>query len=35
VISNIAADSIVPAPSFPKALTAMQATAAVKPFIAV
>jgi Ferritin-like domain len=35
VLSNIAGDTIVPAQSFPKALTAMQATAAVKPFIAV
>jgi Ferritin-like domain len=34
VLSNIAAGTIVSAPSFPKALTAAQATAAVKPFIA-
>ncbi|HEY7730026.1 MAG TPA: ferritin-like domain-containing protein [Gaiellaceae bacterium] len=34
VLSNIAAGTIVAAPSFPKALTAAQATAAVKPFLA-
>lgn len=34
VLSNIAAGAIVPAPAFPKAFTAAQATAAVKPFIA-
>lgn len=34
VLTNIAANSIVPAPAFPKALTAAQATAAVKPFLA-
>lgn len=34
VLSNIAAGTIVGAPSFPKALTAAQATAAVKPFLA-
>lgn len=34
VLSNIAAGTIVAAPAFPKALTAAQATAAVKPFIA-
>jgi len=35
VLSNIAGNTIVSAPSFPKALTAAQATAAVKPFISV
>jgi ferritin-like protein len=34
VLTNIAANTIVPAPAFPKALTAAQATAAVKPFLA-
>jgi hypothetical protein len=34
VLTNIAAGAIVPAPSFPKALTAKQATAAVTPFLA-
>ena len=34
ILSNIAAGTIVAAPAFPKALTAAQATAAVKPFIA-
>jgi hypothetical protein len=34
VLTNIAAGTIVPAPAFPKALTAAQATAAVKPFLA-
>jgi hypothetical protein len=34
VLTNIAANSIVPAPNFPKVLTAAQATAAVKPFLA-
>jgi len=34
VLTNIGANSIVPAPSLPKVLTAAQATAAVKPFIA-
>jgi hypothetical protein len=34
VLSNIAAGSIVASPSFPKPLTAAQATAAVKPFLA-
>jgi Ferritin-like domain len=34
VLSNIAAGTIVAAPAFPKALTAAQATAAVKPFLA-
>ena len=34
VLTNIAANAIVPAPSFPKALTAAQATAAVSPFLA-
>jgi hypothetical protein len=34
VLSNIAAGTIVAAPSFPEALTAGQATAAVKPFLA-
>jgi hypothetical protein len=34
VLSNIAAGTIVAAPSFPKSLTAAQATAAVKPFLA-
>jgi hypothetical protein len=33
VLTNIAANAIVPAPSFPKLLTAAQATAAVKPFV--
>jgi hypothetical protein len=33
VLSNIAAGTIVAAPAFPKALTAAQATAAVKPFL--
>ena len=34
VLTNIAANAIVPAPNFPKVFTAAQATAAVKPFIA-
>jgi hypothetical protein len=34
VLTNIAAGSIVPAPALPKVLTASQATAAVKPFLA-
>jgi hypothetical protein len=34
VLSNIAANQIVPAPDFPKVLTAGQATAAVTPFLA-
>ncbi len=34
VLTNIAANSIVPAPDLPKVLTAAQATAAVSPFIA-
>jgi hypothetical protein len=34
VLTNIAQNAIVPAPSFPTVLSAMQATAAVKPFIA-
>jgi hypothetical protein len=34
VLANIAAGSIAAAPSFPKAMTAAQATAAVKPFLA-
>ena len=34
VLTNIAADAIVPAPSLPAVLTAAQATAAVKPFLA-
>jgi len=34
VLSNIAAGQIVPAPALPKVLTAAQATAAVKPFLA-
>jgi hypothetical protein len=34
VLSNIAANQIVPAPDLPKVLTAAQATAAVKPFLA-
>lgn len=34
VLSNIAANQIVPAPNLPKVLTAAQATAAVKPFLA-
>jgi hypothetical protein len=34
VLTNIAADAIVPAPDLPKAFTAAQATAAVKPFVA-
>jgi hypothetical protein len=33
VLSNIAAGTIVAAPAFPKALTAAQATAAVRPFL--
>jgi hypothetical protein len=33
VLTNIAANAIVPAPDFPKVLTATQATAAVKPFL--
>jgi Ferritin-like domain len=33
VLSNIAANTIVPAPSFPEVLTAARATAAVKPFL--
>jgi hypothetical protein len=33
VLTNIAANSIVPAPNLPKVLTAAQATAAVKPFL--
>jgi hypothetical protein len=33
VLSNIAANGIVPAPSFPKSLSAAQATAAVRPFL--
>ena len=33
VLTNIAANAIVPAPDFPKVLTAAQATAAVKPFL--
>jgi hypothetical protein len=34
VLTNIAADAIVPAPALPKVLTAAQATAAVTPFLA-
>jgi hypothetical protein len=34
VLTNIAQNAIVPAPSFPTVLTAAKATAAVKPFIA-
>ena len=34
VLSNIAANQIVPAPALPKVLTAAQATAAVRPFLA-
>jgi hypothetical protein len=34
VLTNIAANAIVPAPDLPKVLTASQATAAVSPFIA-
>jgi hypothetical protein len=34
VLTNIGANAIVPAPDFPKVLTAAQATAAVKPFLA-
>jgi hypothetical protein len=34
VLTNIAAGGIVPAPALPKVLTAAQATAAVKPFLA-
>ena len=34
VLTNIAANVIVPAPDLPKVLTAAQATAAVKPFLA-
>ena len=34
VLTNIGANAIVPAPDLPKVLTAAQATAAVKPFIA-
>jgi hypothetical protein len=34
VLSNIAANQIVPAPNLPKVLTAQQATAAVTPFLA-
>jgi hypothetical protein len=34
VLTNIAANAIVPAPSLPTVFTAAQATAAVKPFIA-
>jgi hypothetical protein len=34
VLSNIAAGAIVPAPALPEVLTAQQATAAVKPFLA-
>jgi hypothetical protein len=34
VLTNIAADAIVPAPDLPKVFTAAQATAAVKPFVA-
>ena len=34
VLTNIGANTIVPAPDLPKVLTAAQATAAVKPFIA-
>lgn len=33
VLTNIASNSIVPAPDLPKVLTAAQATAAVKPFL--
>ena len=33
VLTNIAANAIVPAPNLPKVLTAAQATAAVKPFL--
>jgi Ferritin-like domain len=33
VLTNIAANSIVPAPNLPKVLTAAQATSAVKPFL--
>jgi len=33
ILSNIAAGTIVSGPSFPKALTAAQATAAVTPFV--
>lgn len=35
VLTNIAGNTIVAAPAFPKALTAAQATAAVKPFLVV
>jgi len=34
VLSNIAANQIVPAPDLPRVFTAAQATAAVKPFLA-
>jgi len=34
VLTNIAANGIVPAPALPQVLTAAQATAAVKPFLA-
>jgi hypothetical protein len=34
ILSNIAAGTIVSGPSFPKALTAAQATKAVTPFLA-
>jgi hypothetical protein len=34
ILSNIAAGTVVSGPSFPKALSAAQATAAVKPFLA-
>jgi hypothetical protein len=34
VLTNIAANAIVPAPNLPKVLTAAQATAAVSPFLA-
>jgi hypothetical protein len=34
VLTNIAAGAIVPAPALPKVLTAAQATAAVRPFLA-
>jgi hypothetical protein len=34
VLTNIAANAVVPSPNFPKVLTASQATAAVTPFLA-
>jgi hypothetical protein len=33
VLTNIAENSIIPAPDFPVVLTAAKATAAVKPFL--